>query len=96
VMEYVPGISITDFADQNKLTIKQRLELFMEVCSAIAHAHSKAIIHRDVKSGNVLACFSNGKPVVKVIDFGIAKALSGDRLTELTMSTRYGQADGHL
>jgi len=94
VMEYVPGISITDFADQNKLTIKQRLELFMEVCSAIAHAHSKAIIHRDVKSGNVLACFSNGKPVVKVIDFGIAKALSGDRLTELTMSTRYGQPMG--
>ena len=94
VMEYVPGIAITDFADQNKLSIKQRLELFCGVCSAISHAHSKSIIHRDIKSSNVLAFYSEGKPVVKVIDFGIAKALSGDRLTDLTVNTRFGQPMG--
>jgi serine/threonine protein kinase/WD40 repeat protein len=94
VMEYVPGVSITEFADRNKLTIRQRLELFVDVCSAIAHAHSKSIIHRDIKAGNVLAYFEGGKPVVKVIDFGIAKALTGDRLTDLTMNTRHGQLLG--
>ena len=94
VMEYVPGAAITDFADQNKLPIRKRLELFVDVCEAVSHAHSKAIIHRDIKSSNVLAYFSSGKPVVKVIDFGIAKALTGDRLTDATMNTRHGQLLG--
>ncbi len=94
VMEYVPGAAITDFADQNKLPIRKRLELFVDVCEAVSHAHSKAIIHRDIKASNVLAYFSGGKPVVKVIDFGIAKALTGDRLSDVTMNTRHGQLLG--
>jgi eukaryotic-like serine/threonine-protein kinase len=93
-MEYVPGVPITKFADDKKLSIRDRLELFKQVCSAIAHAHTKAIIHRDVKAGNVLAFLFDGKPVVKVIDFGIAKALTGDRLTDRTFNTNRGQLIG--
>ncbi len=94
VMEYVPGISITAFADTNRLSVRQRLELFTHVCGAIAHAHSKAIIHRDIKSSNTLAYFSDGVPVVRVIDFGIAKALTGDRLSDFTVNTELGRAIG--
>jgi len=94
VMEYVPGIPITTFADQNKLPISQRLELFMLVCSAISHAHTKAIIHRDIKASNVLAYMADGKATVKVIDFGIAKALAGDRLTDRTFNTQMGRPIG--
>jgi serine/threonine protein kinase len=94
VMEYVPGVPITKFADDHKLSIRDRLELFIQVCQAIAHAHSKALIHRDIKSTNVLAYLADGKPTVKVIDFGIAKALTGDRLTDQTFNTGQGNIIG--
>ena len=94
-MDYVAGLSITSFADQNKLSIKERLLLFVQVCDAIAHAHQKAIIHRDIKSGNVLAFMQDGKPQAKVIDFGIAKvAPTSDRLTDLTFNTASGTTIG--
>ena len=94
VLDYVAGLSITSFADQNRLSIKERLLLFVQVCDAIAHAHQKAIIHRDIKSGNVLAFMLDGKPQAKVIDFGIAKALTSDRLTDLTFNTASGTTIG--
>lgn len=94
VMEFVPGVPITEFADQNRLSVKQRLLLFTQVCDAIAHAHSKSILHRDIKPTNVLAYMADGKPVAKVIDFGIAKALTGDRLTDRTFNTEFGKAIG--
>jgi WD40 repeat protein/serine/threonine protein kinase len=93
-MEYVPGVPITEFADRHKLSIRQRLELFKQVCDAIAHAHTKSLLHRDIKAGNVLAYMDDRKPAVKVIDFGIAKALTGDRLTERTLNTQQGLAVG--
>ena len=74
VMELVRGIPITDFCDQNHLTIRERLGLFVNVCQAIQHAHQKGIIHRDIKPSNVMVTLHDGTPVVKVIDFGIAKA----------------------
>src|SRR5439155_11969524 len=94
VMEYVPGVPITRFADDNKLSIPQRLELFIQVCEAIAHAHTKAIIHRDIKASNVLAYIHDDRPCVKVIDFGVAKALTGDRLTDMTFNTELGRTVG--
>ncbi|MEM1013346.1 MAG: tetratricopeptide repeat protein [Planctomycetota bacterium] len=94
VMEHVPGLPITEFADEQKLTIDERLELFKQVCDAINHAHQKAIIHRDIKAGNVLAYRHDGKPTVKVIDFGIAKAMTSDRLTDLTFNTAGGMVIG--
>jgi serine/threonine protein kinase/class 3 adenylate cyclase len=94
VLEYVPGTPITKYADDNKLSIRERLELVLQVCDAVAHAHSKAIIHRDIKASNVLAYTSDGVPRVKVIDFGIAKALTSDRLTDRTFNTEHGQAVG--
>jgi serine/threonine protein kinase/WD40 repeat protein len=94
VMDYVPGQQITEFCDRNRLDIKQRLLLFIEVCEAIQHAHTKAIIHRDIKAANVLAFVHDGKPRVKVIDFGVAKALTTDRLTDATFATGSGLAIG--
>ena len=94
VMEYVPGTPIARFCDDNKLTIRQRLELFIQVCDAIAHAHTKSVLHRDIKSSNVLAYVNDGKPTVKVIDFGVAKALTSERLTEITFSTDRGAVIG--
>jgi serine/threonine protein kinase len=94
VMEYVPGAPITKFCDDNKLSIKERLLLFMQACDAISHAHTKAIIHRDIKAANVLAYMHDDRPTVKVIDFGIAKALTGDRLTEATFNTDAGRIIG--
>lgn len=76
VMELVEGESITSYCDREKLNIRQRIDLFMDVCGAIQHAHSKRIIHRDIKPSNVLVTLQDGKPVPKVIDFGIAKAVS--------------------
>src|SRR5260370_1385739 len=75
VMEMVKGQPITDYADAHKLTIRERLELFIPVCQAVQHAHQKAILHRDLKPTNILITEVDAKPVPKVIDFGIAKAL---------------------
>jgi serine/threonine protein kinase len=93
VMELVRGIAITEYCDQNNLSPKERLELFVSVCQAVQHAHTKGIIHRDVKPSNVLVTLHDGKPMVKVIDFGVAKALDR-RLTERTLFTRFSEMIG--
>jgi len=95
VMELVKGVPITEYCDRNKLAPRERLELFVPVCQAIQHAHQKGIIHRDIKPSNVLVCLYDGRPVPKVIDFGVAKAIQ-QRLTERTMFTQYGQIVGTL
>ncbi|MFI5454537.1 MAG: tetratricopeptide repeat protein [Isosphaerales bacterium] len=95
VMELVKGVPIVEYADRNLLTPRQRLELFVPVCQAIQHAHQKGIIHRDVKPTNVLVTLCDGKPVPKVIDFGVAKAID-QRLTEKTMFTQFGAVVGTL
>lgn len=95
VMDLVKGVPFTEHCDDNKLTIRQRLELFIEVCKAVQHAHQKGIIHRDIKPSNVLVALYDGKPVPKIIDFGVAKAI-GQRLTERTIFTQYGQIVGTL
>jgi WD40 repeat protein/serine/threonine protein kinase len=92
-MEYVPGIPLTDYADRNLLGFRERLLLFQEVCHAVQHAHQKGIIHRDLKPSNVLVTVQDGKPVPKVIDFGIAKALN-QKLTERTIFTEIGMLVG--
>jgi serine/threonine protein kinase len=81
VMELVKGVPVTDYCDQNHLTPRQRLELFVPICQAVQHAHQKGIIHRDLKPSNVLVTVHDTTPVVKVIDFGVAKAL-GQELTD--------------
>jgi serine/threonine protein kinase/WD40 repeat protein len=93
VMELVKGVPITDFCDKNKLTMRQRLELFIPVCQALQHAHMKGIIHRDIKPSNVLVALYDGKPVPKVIDFGVAKAMA-EPLTHRTLFTQIGQIVG--
>jgi serine/threonine protein kinase/tetratricopeptide (TPR) repeat protein len=93
VMELVRGIKITDYADQNSLSTRERLELFIQVCRAIQHAHQKGVIHRDIKPSNVLVTLYDGVPVPKVIDFGIAKATQG-RLTDHTLFTAFDQFIG--
>ena len=93
VMELVRGLPITKFCDANNLTTRERLELFVSVCHAVQHAHQRGIIHRDIKPSNILVTLHDGKPVPKVIDFGIAKALN-QRLTEKTIFTRYSQMIG--
>ncbi|MGA2256594.1 MAG: serine/threonine-protein kinase, partial [Thermoguttaceae bacterium] len=93
VMELVRGISITNYCDQNQLTPRERLELFVNVCQAIQHAHQKGIIHRDIKPSNVLVTSHDGKPVAKVIDFGVAKAIH-QHLTERTIYTNFAQIVG--
>lgn len=93
VMELVRGLPITKFCDAHNLTTQERLELFVSVCHAVQHAHQRGIIHRDIKPSNVLITLHDGKPVAKVIDFGIAKALN-QRLTEKTVFTRYSQMIG--
>jgi serine/threonine protein kinase/tetratricopeptide (TPR) repeat protein len=95
VMELVKGQPITAFCDQNHLTPRQRLELFVAVCQAVQHAHQKGIIHRDLKPSNVLVALCDGKPVPKVIDFGVAKAV-GQSLTAETMVTGFGAIVGTL
>ena len=93
VMELVKGIPITQYCDQNKLSIVDRLRLFTKVCHAIQHAHQKGIIHRDIKPSNVLVTLHDGEPVPKVIDFGVAKAIN-QRLTERTIYTQFSQVVG--
>ncbi len=95
VMEHVKGEPITVFADRHRLTIRQRLELFLPVCEAVQHAHMKGIIHRDIKPSNILVSpgHEGGAPIVKVIDFGVAKAIS-HTLTDRTIFTEQGQIIG--
>jgi len=89
VMEYVPGLPITEYCDKHRLAMKERLELFMQACDAVQHAHQKAIIHRDLKPSNVLVVQQGDKAVPKIIDFGLAKAMAR-RLTENTVFTELG------
>src|SRR5262245_14641687 len=93
VMDLVKGLPITGYCDLNQLTTKERLELFVHVCQAVQHAHQKGIIHRDIKPTNVLVTMHDGVPLVKVIDFGIAKAL-GQQLTDKTLFTGFAQLVG--
>ncbi len=93
VMEVVRGIRITEYCDQSRLTVPERLSLFIQVCNAIQHAHQKGIIHRDIKPSNVLVTMHDGLPLAKVIDFGIAKATQG-RLTDHTLHTEVDQIIG--
>jgi serine/threonine protein kinase/WD40 repeat protein/regulation of enolase protein 1 (concanavalin A-like superfamily) len=93
VMELVKGVPITEYCDKNNLSTEKRLELFLAVCHAVQHAHQKGIIHRDIKPSNVMVTLHDGKPVPKVIDFGVAKATS-QQLTEKTLFTAYGQMIG--
>jgi eukaryotic-like serine/threonine-protein kinase len=90
VMEYVPGLPITEYCDQHTLKIRERLELFIHACEGVQHAHQKAIIHRDLKPANILVVEVDGKPVPRIIDFGLAKATS-PHLTDDTLHTRFGQ-----
>lgn len=93
VMELVKGVSLTEYCDRNHLSPHERLHLFLKVCSAVHHAHQKGVIHRDLKPGNILVTLHDGEPVPKVIDFGIAKAVSRE-LTEKTLFTAHGQMIG--
>ena len=93
VMELVRGDPITDYCDREKLSMDERLRLFQQVCHAVQHAHQKGIIHRDIKPSNVLVTVADGRPVVKVIDFGIAKATNSE-LTEKTLFTEFRQLIG--
>jgi serine/threonine protein kinase len=93
VMELVKGVSITEYCDKNKLSTPERLDLFIQVCNAVEHAHQKGIIHRDLKPTNIMVTLHDGTPVPRVIDFGISKA-TNQRLTEKTLFTRYSQMIG--
>ncbi len=92
-MELVRGVPITDFCDQHKLSPRERLALFVQVCHAVQHAHQKGVIHRDIKPSNILVTSHDGVPVPKVIDFGVAKAV-GQSLTDKTIYTRFAQMIG--
>jgi serine/threonine protein kinase len=89
VMEYVPGRSITEYCDQKRLDIPERLELFIQACEGVQHAHQKAIIHRDLKPANILVVEVDGKPVPRIIDFGIAKWTNAQSV-DMAMQTRFG------
>jgi serine/threonine protein kinase len=93
VMELVKGVPLTHFCDQQRLTPRQRLELFVPVCQAIQHAHQKGIIHRDIKPSNVLVARYDDRPVPRVIDFGVAKAVD-QPLTEQSLNTGFGAVVG--
>ncbi|MHC4680809.1 MAG: tetratricopeptide repeat protein [Planctomycetota bacterium] len=93
VMEYVKGMTITDYCDHHKLTIEERLGLLVQVCQAVQHAHQKGIIHRDIKPSNILVSAENDQAIPKIIDFGVAKA-TGKPLTERTLATEDTQLLG--
>ncbi len=93
VMEYVPGVSLTEHCDTHRLPTDERLKLFIEVCEGVQHAHQKAVIHRDLKPSNILVSLVDGRAQPKIIDFGIAKA-TGQRLTEKTLFTEVGSVIG--
>src|SRR5262249_23149551 len=95
VMELVQGLPITTYCDERRLTLTERLELFVPVCQAVQHAHQKGVIHRDLKPSNVLISVYDGRPVPKIIDFGVAKA-TGPKLTERTLFTEFGKVIGTL
>jgi serine/threonine protein kinase/Tfp pilus assembly protein PilF len=93
VMEYIPGIPITEYCDQHRMTLRERLELFLQVCEGVQHAHQKAIIHRDLKPSNILVSEVDGNPVPRIIDFGVAKAISHGVIAE-TLFTQTGAIVG--
>ncbi len=95
VMELVNGLPLNKFCDEARLTTKDRLELFVTICQAVQHAHQKGIVHRDLKPANILITIIDGKPVPKVIDFGVAKATAG-KLTDESLSTQFGAIVGTL
>src|SRR5262249_12515478 len=95
VMELVKGVPITTYCDQERLTPRERCELFIPICQAVQHAHQKGIIHRDLKPSNVLVALVDGRPVPKVIDFGVAKA-TGGKLTDESLATQAGAVVGTL
>src|SRR5262249_56028529 len=95
VMGVVEGVQITTYCDEHRVTVRQRLELYIPVCQAVQHAHQKGIIHRDLKPSNVLVALYDGVAVPKVIDFGVAKATE-QRLTEQTLVTGFGSVVGTL
>ncbi|MEZ4649762.1 MAG: tetratricopeptide repeat protein [Candidatus Eisenbacteria bacterium] len=93
VMEYVSGLPITEYCDREQLSLEARIELFLEVLDGVRHAHQKGVLHRDLKPSNIMVSVEDGTPRVKIIDFGIAKALEG-RLTDRTLHTEYGRVLG--
>src|ERR1700728_3334451 len=95
VMEFVSGLPITDYCDRHKLTMRQRMELFILVCEGVQHAHQKAIIHRDLKPTNILVTEVDGRPAPRIIDFGVAKATS-QSVDAATMFTQLGSVIGTL
>ena len=92
-MEYVNGVPLTKYCDEAKLTVRERLELFIPICQAVQHAHRKGIVHRDLKPSNILVCLNDGKAVPKIIDFGLAKAMNYS-LTDESVLTAHGVAVG--
>jgi serine/threonine protein kinase len=96
VMEYVPGLPITDYCDQHKLKIKDRLELFIHACEGVQHAHQKAIIHRDLKPSNILVIEVDGKPVPRIIDFGLAKTTAPQVSGEVTQLGQFIGTPGYM
>src|SRR5262249_6439756 len=95
VMELVNGLPLTRFCDEARLTPRDRLALFVPICQAVQHAHQKGVVHRDLKPSNILVTLIDGKPVPKVIDFGLAKATAG-KLTDESLSTQFGAVVGTL